>query len=38
MLDNSEWDVSAFMSFLKDRRVYIHSTNPLKRLISEWDA
>jgi transposase-like protein len=34
-LDDTEADVLAFMSFLKDHRAKIHSTNPLERPIGE---
>jgi putative transposase len=34
-LDEAETDVLAFMSFPKDHRPKIHSTNPLERLIGE---
>jgi len=35
MMDEAETDVLAFMSFPKDHRVKIHSTNPLERLNGE---
>ena len=35
LLDESESDVLAFMSFPKSHRVQIHSTNPLERLNAE---
>jgi len=35
MMDDSETDVLAFMSFPKDHRLKIHSTNPLERLNGE---
>ena len=35
MLDRSEPDVLAYMSFPKAHRTQIHSTNPLERLNSE---
>ena len=35
MMDNSEADVLAYMSFPKAHRMQIHSTNPLERLNAE---
>jgi transposase-like protein len=35
MMDEAETDVLAFMSFPKDHRLKIHSTNPLERLNGE---
>src|SRR5437879_13917384 len=35
LLDDAETDVLAFMSFPKDHRLKIHSTNPLERLNGE---
>jgi transposase-like protein len=35
LMDDAEADVLAFMSFPKDHRVKIHSTNPIERLIGE---
>jgi putative transposase len=35
LMDDSETDVLAFMSFPKDHRLKIHSTNPLERLNGE---
>ena len=35
MMDEAETDVLAFMSFPKDHRPKIHSTNPLERLNKE---
>ncbi len=35
VMDSAETDVLAFMSFPKDHRVKIHSTNPLERLNGE---
>src|SRR5437879_9617600 len=35
LLDDAEADVLAFMSFPKDHRLKIHSTNPLERLNGE---
>ena len=34
-MDDAETDVLAFMSFPKDHRLKIHSTNPLERLNGE---
>src|SRR5205807_6839044 len=35
LMDEAETDVLAFMSFPKDHRLKIHSTNPLERLNGE---
>jgi len=35
LMDDAETDVLAFMSFPKDHRLKIHSTNPLERLNGE---
>jgi hypothetical protein len=35
LMDNSESDVLAFMSFPKAHRAQIHSTNPLERVNAE---
>src|SRR5882724_10031288 len=35
LMDDAETDVLAFMSFPKDHRLNIHSTNPLERLNGE---
>jgi putative transposase len=35
LMDDAEADVLAFMSFPKDHRPKIHSTNPLERLHGE---
>ena len=35
LMDDAESEVLSFMTFPKDHRVKIHSTNPLERLIGE---
>jgi transposase-like protein len=35
IMDNAEEDVLAYMTFPKEHRAKLHSTNPIERLIGE---